>query len=93
LETFLRRWPLGPRQTLEAGGYAGPNRRTLPSYTNPHRKDTHRVSQPTHHPDNNRKERIERRVEERAEILAVAIGGFSVMDNQPGVLSGSMKRF
>jgi hypothetical protein len=51
------------------------------------------VSQPTHHPDNNRKERIERRVEERPEILAVAIGGFSVMDNQPGVLSGSMKRF
>jgi hypothetical protein len=51
------------------------------------------VSQPTHHPDNNRTERIERRVEERAEILAVAIGGFSVMDNQPGVLSDSMKRF
>ena len=36
--------------------------------------------------DNNRKEWIENRLEELAEIFAVAVGGFSVMDNHLHVL-------
>jgi REP element-mobilizing transposase RayT len=36
--------------------------------------------------DNNRKEWLENRLEELADVFAVAVGGFSVMDNHLHVL-------
>jgi hypothetical protein len=57
-----------------------------------HREDTHHISWPIHRPNYNRKERFENRLEYPAVIFAVAGDGFSVMGNQPDVLSHLMTR-
>jgi len=56
------------------------------------RKHTRRMSWPIHRPDHDDKERIQKPLEDLAGNFAVAIGGFSVMGNQPDGLSHSVTR-